>query len=57
LDFARFQHIPTMETIDIIRSLVAGYDITAAQGMSVMSAMADAGRAVYQPKSPRELAG
>ncbi|MEP7161505.1 MAG: hypothetical protein ABI746_10430 [Dermatophilaceae bacterium] len=57
LDFAMFQQIPTMETIDIVRWLVASYDITGADGMTLLKAMSDADRALRLPKSPGDLGG
>ncbi|MDN5789407.1 MAG: hypothetical protein L0H25_00870 [Micrococcales bacterium] len=57
LDFARFQHIPSLETIDIMSHLVAGYEITAADGMSIMRAMAEADRALRLPAKISDLGG
>ena len=57
LEFARFQNISTMETIDVIRWLVASYDLTAPEGVAVMRAMADADRSLQLPNTIRDLSG
>lgn len=57
LDFARSQHIRSLETIDIMSHLVANYEVTAADGMSIMHAMADADRALRLPVKLSDLGG
>lgn len=44
-----------METIDIMRQLVAGYDITAADAHAVMIAMEASDRALRMPSGPGDL--
>ena len=55
LEFARFQHIPTMETIDVMRSLIAAFEITPVDAFELMHAMADADRAIRLPATIADL--
>lgn len=57
LDFARLQNIPSLETIDIVEHLVAGYEVTARDGMAIMQAMANADRALRLPAKTSDLGG
>jgi len=44
-------------TIDVIRWLVASYDLTAPDGVAVMRSMADAERALRLPAKSSDLGG
>lgn len=55
LRYARFQHITTRETIDLMCTAVAYGDITAGAAFGLMTRMTDAGRHLRLPKSPAEL--
>lgn len=55
LDFARFQRITTLETIDIVRHLVADGDVQDRHAFEVMQAMASQGRSLRLPRTIREL--
>lgn len=55
LEFARFQNLPTMETIDIMRHLVASYDVTGLGAFDIMQAMAAADRALRMPAGADDL--
>ncbi|MDN5765000.1 MAG: hypothetical protein L0H96_01850 [Humibacillus sp.] len=57
LNFARFQNIPSLETIDIMSHLVADYEVTAADGMSIMHAMEEADRALRLPDTISDIGG
>jgi hypothetical protein len=56
LRYARFQHITTRETIDLMCIAVVNGDITAHDAFALMTRMTDAGRHLRLPKSPAELA-
>jgi hypothetical protein len=55
--YARFQHITTYETLDLMTIAVVNGDIAAQQAYDLMLAMADKGRSLRLPSSPRELEG
>jgi len=55
--YARFQHITTYETFDLMTIAVVNGDIAAQQAYDLMLAMADKGRSLRLPSSPRELEG
>ena len=55
LRYARFQHITTRETIDLMCIAVAGGDIGAADAFGLMNQMADSDRYLRLPKSAAEL--
>lgn len=55
LDFARFQRITTLETIDVVRHLVAGGDLAARPAFEVMQEMASEGRSLRLPRDIGEL--
>ena len=55
LRYARFQHITTRETIDLMCIAVVNGDITARDAFALMTRMTDAGRHLRLPKSPAEL--
>ena len=57
LEFARFQNIPAMETIDVMGHLVADYEISTADAMALMRAMDGADRAVRLPRTISDLGG
>jgi hypothetical protein len=52
LDFARFQGITTLETIDVVRHLVADRDVQVHQALDMMRAMAGSGRHLRLPQDP-----
>ena len=55
LRYAKFQHITTRETLDIMCIAVAGGDIGAGDAFDLLNEMADSGRYVRLPKSAEEL--
>ena len=55
--YARFQHITTYETLDLMTIAVVNGDIVAQQAYDLMLAMADKGRNLRLPSSARELEG
>lgn len=55
LRYAKFQHITTPETIDIMCIAVTGGDISAGNAFGLMGQMADSGRYLRLPKSAEEL--
>ena len=55
--YARFQHITTRETIDLMTIAVINGDIAAQQAYDLMLTMADKGRSLRLPSSPRQLEG
>jgi hypothetical protein len=55
--YARFQRITTYETLDLMTLAVVNGDIAAQQAYDLMLAMADKGRSLRLPSSPRELEG
>lgn len=55
--YARFQHITTRETIDLMTIAVINGDIAAPQAYGLMLTMADEDRGLRLPRSPRELEG
>lgn len=56
LRYARFQHITTRETIDLMCTAVVNGDITPRDAFALMTRMTDAGRHLRLPRSPAELA-
>jgi len=55
LRYARFQHITTRETLDLVSTAVVNGDLQARDGMALMNAMAEAGRSLRMPASERDL--
>jgi len=55
LRYAKFQHITTRETIDMMCIAVAGGDISAGGAFDLMNQMADADRYLRLPRSAEEL--
>jgi hypothetical protein len=55
LEFARFQRITTVETIDVVRHLVADGDVSAASAFAVMQGMINAGRHLRMPQGAAGL--
>jgi predicted nucleic acid-binding protein len=55
LRYARFRHITTRETIDLVSIAVVNGDIEASEGYKLMQQMAAQGRALRLPKAPAEL--
>jgi hypothetical protein len=55
LEFARFQRITTLETIDVVRHLVADGDVSAASAFAVMQGMINAGRHLRMPPGVADL--
>lgn len=55
LDFARKQGFTTLETIDIVKHVVADGDLTAQAAWDLMQEMADHGRALRLPASVMDL--
>lgn len=56
LEYARFGGLTTLETIDVVRNLVADGDLSQSAAHQLLSGMADAGRALRLPSSPADLA-
>lgn len=56
LRYAKFQHITTRETMDLMCIAVVNGDITARDAFTLMTRMIDAGRHLRLPQSPAELA-
>lgn len=57
LRYARFQHITTRETIDLMTVAVVNGEVTAQQAHDLMLAMADHGRILRLPNSSKDLQG
>jgi hypothetical protein len=57
LRYGRFQHITAHETIDLMTIAVVNGDIAAQRAYDLMLAMADKGRALRLPSTPRQLEG
>lgn len=55
LDYARKQHITTLETIDIVRHIVADGDLTAQQAWDLMQEIHGSGRELRMPGTPDDL--
>ncbi len=55
LRYARFQHITTRETLDIVRIAVVNGDISASSGFKLMQEMTDRDRHLTLPKSADDL--
>jgi hypothetical protein len=55
LRYARFQHITTRETIDIVRIAVVNGDVSTSSGFNLMHEMADHDRHLTLPKSVEDL--
>jgi hypothetical protein len=55
LRYAKFQHITTRETIDIMCIAVASGDISAGGTFDLMNQMADSDRYLRLPESAEEL--
>jgi hypothetical protein len=55
--YARFQHITTRETIDLMTIAVVNGDIAVQEAYDLMVTMTDKGRGLRLPCSPHELEG
>jgi hypothetical protein len=55
--YARFQHITTRETIDLMTIAVVNGDIASKEAYDLMQEMADKGRGLRLPRLPRDLDG
>jgi hypothetical protein len=53
--YGRFQHITTRETIDLMTIAVVNGDIASKEAYDLMQGMADKGRGLRLPASPRDL--
>lgn len=53
--YAEARGIPAWNTLDIMRAIVADGDLTAQQAYDLMLDMADAGRGLLLPNTPRDL--
>ena len=53
--YGRFQHITTRETIDLMTIAVSNGDIASKDAYDLMQEMADKGRGLRLPGSPRDL--